>query len=715
MTVKRKRPTDLKPSAVKEFTDRVEPRKAFWSLYKELSQDEESRIITFYGTGGVGKTSLLNKLEKEIKELESGVTKKCAYVKYDFNISTDLREILKTFKFQLATYGCNFPLFNTGNYYYLLKTGQDITPLKAKSMMERIPWLNDFRNKLNAIDTITVKATPVLNTAKIFFDMTDEVLQAIPVTKAVMTCFSVVDTLLVKYMEETQVLDEDHKELRYQLNARFQDRNPIAIYDYLLALFAQDVADWLKATGNKLIVLLDNYELLISETGLATTAKQLKHALWLLGDDGLIFMIPNTLWAIAGRNMIRWDGELADELDQHLIKALSPADSDYFLRKAGIKNDTLRGELVRLTEGYPIFLDLCVDVYTAYKRRNKTEPTIDEFGQKRQDVVARIFRYLDADKDDAAKDMLEFLCVLNVWTDDIAVDIGKQTLQKFSPNTYKRVKEFSFIQAECLSSEDANLTVYRFDRTIQSILFSECDKRLVEEVKNATEDYFQKFFEVTSPNKPFYFFYLTMLADFIVRFAANAEELREQYDNIIAERLTIAEEGIDKFHAEEKILNLFMSKLERFGETNSLAYAYFELEMVFVEKSQGNIDAAYRLMNSAYEKFSRMLGAEHPYTLTAMTILANALYSLGHHDEELILREKVLAAYKKIYGAEELDTLWAMRYLADTLSELGRYDESLALNEQLLSILKKISDDDKDLSDFILSTKDNMAKALWQL
>lgn len=369
-------------------------------------------------------------------------------------------------------------------------------------MMERISWLNDFKNKLNAIDTITVKATPVLNTAKMFFDMTDEVLQAIPVTKAVMTCFSVVDTLLVKYMEETQVLDEDHKELRYQLNRRFQERNPIAIYEYLPALFAQDVADWLKATGNKLIVLLDNYELLISETGLATE-EQLKHDLWLRGDDGLIFMIPNTLWVIAGRNMIRWDGELADELNQHLIKALSPKDSDYFLRKAGIQNDTLRGELVRITEGYPIFLDLCVDVYTVYKRRNKTEPTIDEFGQKWQDVVARIFRYLDADKDDAAKDMLEFLCVLNVWTDDIAVDIGKQVLQNFSPNIYKRVKEFSFIQAECLSSEDADLIIYRFDRTIQSILFGECDKRLVDDVKTATNEYFRNFFNSVPTDNSF--------------------------------------------------------------------------------------------------------------------------------------------------------------------------------------------------------------------
>ena len=44
--------------------------------------------------------------------------------------------------------------------------------------------------------------------------------------------------------------------------------------------------------------------------------------------------------------------------------------------------------------------------------------------------------------------MLEFLCVLSVWTDEIAVVIGGEALHNFSRNTYKRVKNFSFIEMD---------------------------------------------------------------------------------------------------------------------------------------------------------------------------------------------------------------------------------------------------------------------------
>ena len=487
MAIKIKRPTFYKISAVKEFTDRVEPRKAFWNRYQKMIEEGTS-IISFYGAGGVGKSALLEKLEKEIKNRDALTNNECKYVKYDFEISTDLREVLKTFKFQLSAYGCEFPLFDTGNYYYSLKVGQDVTPLKAKSMMEKITWLNKLKNNLFKADRIADQTAPMLSTAQKFFEMTDDVLQAVPVTRAITTCFTIADMLLVKLMESTQTLDEDHEEIRFQLNARFQEKSPVPLHNYLPTLFAQDVTDWLKASGNKLVVLLDNYEKLVSATSLAT-AEQIRRDFWLRGDEGLIFMIPNTLWTIAGRNKLRWDGELADELDQHLIKALSPEDAGQFLLKAGIKDENLRGELVKLTEGYPIFLDLCVDVYVEYKRQNNNnEPTIKEFGSKRQDVVARILRYIIEDKDDAARDMLEFLCMLNIWTDEIAVDIGKKALEKFSRNTYKRIKNFSFIQEERIENEDISLTFYRFDKTIQSIIVKTLDEKFIDDVTVETID-----------------------------------------------------------------------------------------------------------------------------------------------------------------------------------------------------------------------------------
>ena len=689
MAIKRKRPTDSKPSAVKEFTDRVEPRKAFWSRYAKMVE-EGSTIITFYGAGGVGKTALLKKIEDEIKHRDSVTNNECKYVQYDFSISTDLREILRTFKFQLSAYGCAFPLFDAGNYYFSLKTGQDITPIKAKSMMQKIPWLNEVKTKLERADALAGKVSPLLNTAKTFFAATDEVLKTFPVMKTITTCFSIVDTLLVKYMEYNEVLDDDHQEIRRQLNARLQEKNPVALHEYLPTLFAQDVADWLQATGNRLVMLLDNYESVIGATTLATE-EQLKRDLWLRGDEGLIFMIPDTLWTIAGRNKLRWDGELADELDQHLIKALSPEDSDWFLQRAGIADENLRGELVKLTEGYPIFLDLCVDVYVEYKRRHDDEPLIDEFGIKRQDVVARIFRYLDADRDDAAKDMLEFLCVMNVWTDDLAVDIGGRVLKNFSRNTYKRVKEFTFIQKEHVEHEELDLTIYRFDKTIQSILVATCDAKLIGDTLRVVGGYLKEFFAdgIFDTKK---IFCLKLLAELIVRLTDDAENLRAQFDDALID-IFYELRGFAKFDAAEEILLLFMSKIETLAGTESIYYAAFEVQMNFLRQSQGKYAAAYEFVNSAYEKFLRALGDKHPDTLDAMHELAINLSKLGRYEEALTLNEKVLSLRKEIFGDKHPDTINAMESLAAILDDLGRFDEALTLQEKVLATRKEIFGD----------------------
>lgn len=715
MAIKIKRPTFYKISAVKEFTDRLEPRKAFWNRYQKMVEDG-STIITFYGAGGVGKSALLEKLEKEIKNRDALTNVECKYVKFDFETSTDLREVLKTFKFQLSAYGCEFPLFDTGNYYYSLKVGQDVTPLKAKSMMEKIPWLNNLKNNLFKADKVVDHTAPMLSTAQKFFEMTDDVLQAVPVTRAITTCFTIADMLLVKLMESTQTLDEDHEEIRFQLNARFQEKSPVPLHNYLPTLFAQDVTDWLTKTGNKLVVLLDNYEKLVSATSLAT-AEQIRRDFWLRGDEGLIFMIPNTLWTIAGRNKLYWDGALADELDQHLIKTLSPEDSGQFLLKAGIKDENLRGELVKLTEGYPIFLDLCVDVYVEYKRQNNNqEPTIKEFGSKRQDVVARILRYIIEDKDDAARDMLEFLCMLNVWTDELAFDIGKKALERFSRNTYKRVKNFSFIQEERIENEDLALTFYRFDKTIQSIIVKTLDKKFIDDVTTAVEKYFDKFFDDNSDSffEPKTIFYLKLWAEFIVRFAEDSETLWDKYDDNLSIYVDTLIEENESLATVEEILNLFMSKIESLGDKDSVPYANFEAALSILRTAQGRYDEAYEIAKSAYEKFLRFLGEDDIETIAAMGNLALKLSDLGRYEEALPLQEKVLAFYEEVADDDETNDLMdeledlagyydealitsAMNNLANTLGDLGRYEEALELQEKVLEIRKEaIGEEEED-------------------
>ena len=63
--------------AVKEFTDREEPRKVFWDKYDFIKNNMHDNkvspinVITYYGYGGIGKSRLLLILRDEIIEKES--------------------------------------------------------------------------------------------------------------------------------------------------------------------------------------------------------------------------------------------------------------------------------------------------------------------------------------------------------------------------------------------------------------------------------------------------------------------------------------------------------------------------------------------------------------------------------------------------------------------------------------------------------------------
>ena len=171
MAIKIKRPTFYKTSAKKEFTDRVEPRKIFWDSYTKMLR-EGSSILTFFGAGGVGKTALLKKIEEDIKHREQLTQKACKYISHNFEVNSDMLEVLKIFKFQLSAYGCSFPFFDIGNYYYSLKIGRDVTPPKAISMLEKIPWVQKMKKNLSNVTNAAGMALPALHTTRMIFNAT---------------------------------------------------------------------------------------------------------------------------------------------------------------------------------------------------------------------------------------------------------------------------------------------------------------------------------------------------------------------------------------------------------------------------------------------------------------------------------------------------------------------------------------------------------------
>lgn len=162
----------------KIFTDREEYRTLFWDTYLNFKKNIDKNIknditiITYYGVGGIGKTSLLDKLKDEINEFNSMTIpskEDILYVhydlKYDFNKRTVMEHIRKVL---IDRYQFSFPIFDTANTIYRLKSGgENITSDTINSYFERHKIANsiiDLIGSIPAVGSMPVAVLKVMDT-----------------------------------------------------------------------------------------------------------------------------------------------------------------------------------------------------------------------------------------------------------------------------------------------------------------------------------------------------------------------------------------------------------------------------------------------------------------------------------------------------------------------------------------------------------------------
>ncbi len=99
--------------------------------------------------------------------------------------------------------------------------------------------------------------------------------------------------------------------------------------------------------------------------------------------------------------------------------------------------------------------------------------------------------------------------------------------------------------------------------------------------------------------------------------------------------------------------------------------------------AQGDLAGARELEEKVRDARSRLLGAEHPDTLTSMNNLASTLWAQGDLAGARELEEKVRDARSRLLGAEHPDTLTSMNNLAGTLRAQGDLAGARELEEKV--------------------------------
>jgi tetratricopeptide (TPR) repeat protein len=109
-----------------------------------------------------------------------------------------------------------------------------------------------------------------------------------------------------------------------------------------------------------------------------------------------------------------------------------------------------------------------------------------------------------------------------------------------------------------------------------------------------------------------------------------------------------------------------------------------------VLRAQGDLAGARSLHEEVLSSRRRMLGTEHPATLTSMNNLAEVLRAQGDLAGARSLHEEALSVLRRVWGAEHPDTLQSMNMLAEVLKDHDDLSAAYALLEEACSVSRHV-------------------------
>ena len=171
---------------------------------------------------------------------------------------------------------------------------------------------------------------------------------------------------------------------------------------------------------------------------------------------------------------------------------------------------------------------------------------------------------------------------------------------------------------------------------------------------------------------------------------ARAERLDSEAQSA-ASRLILVRWFASSWHFDdaEAALSTITSDLEHMHGADAIASAYV---------SAGRITEAIALFEQVLPDSIRVLGEDHPDTLTSRNNLAGAYLSAGRITEAIALFEQVLPDRIRVLGEDHPHTLASRNNLAGAYESAGRLEEAIALFEQVLPDSIRVLGEDHPLT-----------------
>ena len=386
MPIQRPSEREERPTALEVFTDREELIAAFERNLAH-KKPEEHRVLVFYGDGGIGKTTLLQKLEQLHRQrCPQGLMGRLDLAGADTTppdlLLYRLRRLFPTipfpsFSLALAEYGRRFhPEQVYGNDRKELLQGAGPYADALAGGLEVLANLSGVGAAVNAMKAAATAQRQLSEW---------------------------VQRRAEPWLQRSQSLSEE--QLLAQLPLQWARDFRQAISSHL----DEGWDDAITYSGPPPLIALDTYETLW-HSGMGRSGRRREpRERWLVD---LVSELPEVLWVVGGRDRLSWDEGYdqgwSEACEQHLVGQLSEEDARSFLAKRGIREPAIVEKILRQAAGVPFYLELETQLYD----KTPAEERMPEvFGGSQQEQIDRLLTHLDASE----RATLKLLAAFGIW------------------------------------------------------------------------------------------------------------------------------------------------------------------------------------------------------------------------------------------------------------------------------------------------------------
>ena len=396
MAIQRPSEREQRPSALEVFTDREELIAAF-ERNLEHKKPEEHLVLVFYGDGGIGKTTLLQKLE----QLHRQRCPRALMGRLDLAGADTTPPDLLLYRLRRLFPAISFPSFSLA----LAEYGRRFHPEQV------------YGNDRNELLEGAGPYAEVLDAGLKALDKLSGVGLAINAMKAAAMARQQLSDWVQRraepLLQRSQSCSEEQLLAQLPLHWARDFRQALSSHlgpDWEDAITSsQDWDDAITYSGPPPLIALDTYEALW-HTGMGSSGRRREpRERWLVD---LVSELPEVLWVIGGRDRLSWeesyDRGWSEACEQHLVGQLSDDDARSFLAKRGIEEPAIVEKVLRQAAGVPFYLELQTQLYD---KTPAEERTPEVFGGSHQEQIDRLLTHLDASE----RATLRLMAAFGLW------------------------------------------------------------------------------------------------------------------------------------------------------------------------------------------------------------------------------------------------------------------------------------------------------------